>query len=140
LSCYVGVFVGPTAHDADHGEGHAWPIHDLHFDRGQYLAEIRRASADRSWETPRRATARLVADGLRTHGGIIPPAPVVGWVSPAGDNDGIQLSLERGQPGGKHFQQQLLSLTSVHSEPASAAHDIEQLRAVPADHWPARYR
>jgi hypothetical protein len=34
----------------------------------------------------------------------------------------------------------VLSLTSVHTEPEAAAHDIiEQLRAVAADQWPERY-
>jgi len=137
---YVGVFVGPTARSVDHQEGRAWPMQDLHFDRGQYVAEIRRASADQSWKTPRRATASLVAAGLRAHPGIIPPGLVVGWVSPAWDDDGIQLSLERGRSGGEPFQQQVLRLTSVHTKPESAAHDIiEQLRAVRADQWPAHY-
>jgi hypothetical protein len=135
---YVGVFVGPTARSVDY-EGRAWPIEDLHFDRGQYVAEIRRASADQSWETPCRATARLVADGLRSRPGIVPPDLVVGWVAPAWDDDGIQVSLERGQAGGEPFRQQVLSLTSVHTDPESAAQDIiEQLRAVPAEQWPAR--
>jgi hypothetical protein len=137
---YVGVFVGPTGRGVDDREGRAWPIEDVHFDRGQYVAEIRRASADRSWETPRRATARLVADGLRTRRGIVPPGLVVGWVSPAWDDDGIQLSLERAPSGGAPFQQRVLRLTSVHTEPDSAAHDIiDQLRAVAAEQWPARY-
>jgi hypothetical protein len=137
---YVGVFVGPTAHHVDHREGRAWPIQDLHFDRGQYAAEIRRASANQSWETPRRATARLAADGLRTHRGIVPPDLVVGWVSPAWDDDGIQLSLERAPSAGEPFQRQVLSLNSPHTDPEAAAHDIiEQLRAVPADQWPERY-
>jgi hypothetical protein len=137
---YVGVFAGPTARSVEHGDGRAWPIRDLHFDRGQYVAEIRRASADQSWETPRRATARLVADGLRTRRGVVPPGLVLGWVSPAWHEHAIQLSLERAPSGGGPFQQQLLSLASVHTEPASAAYDIiEQLRAVPAEQWPARY-
>jgi hypothetical protein len=137
---YVGVFVGPTARDVDLGEGRTWPIRDLHFDRGQYIAEIRRASADRSWETPRRATARLVADGLRTHRRIVPPGLMVGWVSPAWDDDGVQLSLEDERSGGEPSHQQLLHLTTVLTEPEPAAHDIiEQLRSVPADQWPARY-
>jgi len=52
---YVGVFDGPIAPDSDRFEGRPWPIPDLHFERGQYVAEIRRASADPFFQTPRGA-------------------------------------------------------------------------------------
>jgi hypothetical protein len=42
---YTGGFDGPTAPDGDRPDGRPWPIQDLHFDRGQYIAEVRRASA-----------------------------------------------------------------------------------------------
>jgi hypothetical protein len=48
---YVGVFTGPAALDSGCSDGRPWPIEDLHFDRSQYIAEIRRASGDRSWRT-----------------------------------------------------------------------------------------
>ena len=56
---YTGVFAGPTASGTDRFDGRPWPIQDLHFDRSQYIAEIRRASGDRSWET--RAGSRPVS-------------------------------------------------------------------------------
>lgn len=47
---YVGVFSSPD--DAVKGKkGRPWDLPDLHFDREQYIAEIKRASRDRSWET-----------------------------------------------------------------------------------------
>jgi hypothetical protein len=61
-------------------------------------------------------------------------------VSPAGDADRVRLSLESERTGGESSHQQVLHLTTVHTEPESAAHDmIEQLRAVAAHQWPARY-
>jgi hypothetical protein len=79
------------------------PIPDLHFDREQYVAEVRRAVADRSWETPRRVTARLVADGLRTRGVILPPDLELRWVEPAGD--GVRISFEGSKSGRLPFSQ-----------------------------------
>jgi hypothetical protein len=65
---------------------------------------------------------------------------VVGWVSPAWDDEAIRLCLERGHCGGEPIQQQVLSLTSVHTEAESAAHDIiEQLRGIAPEQWPTRY-
>jgi hypothetical protein len=137
---YTGVFDGPTAPDSDRFEGRPWPIRDLDFDRSQYVAEIRRASADRSWETPRRATARLVADGLRARGVVLPPDLRLRWVVPAWDGDGLMLSFENGRPGDKTFVQQVLSLASDHSEPDLAAQDIlGRLAAVPVSEWKSRF-
>jgi hypothetical protein len=48
---YTGVFTGPAAADSDCFDGSPWHIQDLHFDRSQYISEIRRASGGRSWET-----------------------------------------------------------------------------------------
>ena len=47
---YVGVFVGPVAPTSADHEGVPWDLPDLHFDRAQYVAEVARACADRSWE------------------------------------------------------------------------------------------
>lgn len=58
---FVGVFGGPTVTDVDASEGRPWSFPGVHFARDQYVAEVLRASAGRSWETARRATARLVA-------------------------------------------------------------------------------
>jgi hypothetical protein len=131
---YVGVFVGPTAPERDHHDGKPWPIPDLHFDRDQYVAEVERASADRSWETPRRITARLVADGLRTRDVVLPPDLRLGWVAPAWDGDGVMVSFVGGSV------QQVLRLTSDVAGSEPAARDVlDQLRAVPPDEWYARF-
>jgi hypothetical protein len=68
---YVAVFEDATAAaddvaaaDADEGLPQ-YDLADLRFDAAAYEAEVRRAAADRSWETPRRATARLLRERLR---------------------------------------------------------------------------
>lgn len=132
---YVGVFDGPAAPD-NSVEGTPWPIADLHFDRGQYIAEITRACGDRSWETQRRVTARLVAAGLRLRDVVIPPDLGLRWAAPAPDGDGVLLSFGNSPSGPESFVQQLLSLTSHHSAPERSAQDIlDQLQAVPAADW-----
>jgi hypothetical protein len=56
---YTGVFVDLDRRIGSNDEGRCWDLPDLHFGREQYIAEIERASADGSWETSRRRTARL---------------------------------------------------------------------------------
>lgn len=137
---YVGVFGGPTAPDGDPAGGRPLPIPDLHFDREQYVAEVRRASADRSWETPRRVTARLVADGLRARGVVLPPDLELRWVEPAWDGDGVTISFEGGGSGRHPFAQRLFTVTSRRTQPEQAARDVlGQLMAAPPDEWPARF-
>jgi hypothetical protein len=59
---YVGGFVGPVTQDVEDCDGKLWKLPAIHFDRDQYIAEVERASNDRSWETPRRQTARLLQE------------------------------------------------------------------------------
>jgi hypothetical protein len=135
---YVGVFDGPTVAGAPRSEGSPWPIQDLHFDRGAYLAEVARASADRSWETPRRVTARLIAQRLRAR--QVGPAPAVRlrWVTPAHDQDGVLLGFESG-PADRGVDL-ILRLTSELADPDAAALDIvDQLSAVSPQEWRARF-
>jgi hypothetical protein len=137
---YVGVFNGPTATDSHRFDGRPWPVADLHFDRGQYIAEIRRASGDRSWETPGRVTARLVADELRAREAALPPDLRLRWAAPARDGDGVQFSFENRPAAPESFAQHVLTLTSDQSEPEIAARDIlDRLRSVPASEWGARF-
>jgi hypothetical protein len=137
---YTGVFTGPTAADSDRFEGRPWPIQDLHFDRSQYIAEIRRASGDRSWETPRRVTARLVAGGLHARQVTLLPDLHLRWVASARYGDGVLLSFENDPSGDESFVQQVLRLASGRSEPERAAQDIlGQLHAVPAGEWSSRF-
>jgi hypothetical protein len=137
---YVSVFAEPTAADSDRFDGTPWPIRDLHFDRSQYIAEVRRASSDRSWETPRRVTARLVAAGLRARDVVLAPDLRLRWVVPAGEGDGVMLSFENRPSDAESFIQQVLSLTSDHSEPELAAQDVlDRLQAVPTGDWGSRF-
>jgi hypothetical protein len=131
---YVGVFIGPTnPGSADH-DGKSWDLSDLHFDYAQYVAEVQRATADRSWETPRRRLARLLEEHLTPMGLILPPGLSLNWVSPAWKAEGVVLSFEHtaGRSG-----QQLLHLNSTRADPDQAAEDIaEQLLSTSPDNWP----
>lgn len=123
---YTGVFARPLAPGSVDYEGRSWGLPDLHFDRDQYLAEVRRATADRSWETPRRLTARLLEEQLR-------PMPSLEWVSPAWREEGVVLSLE-------HHGQLVLHLTSSEQDPARAAADMaHRLRSTPPEEWARRF-
>jgi hypothetical protein len=135
---YVGVFDGPTAPDVHRFDGTPLPIPDLHFDREQYVVEVRRASADRSWETPRRVTARLVADGLRARGAALPPDLELRWVAPAWQRDGVSISFESN--ASIPSVQRVLTVSSRRTAAEPAARDIlGQLLAAPPDEWSARF-
>ena len=137
---YTGVFTGPTAPDTGRLDGRPWPFQDLHFGRRQYVAEIRRVSGDSSWETSRRVTARLVADGLRAQDVVLPADLRLQWAAPTWNADGVELSFEDRPPGGESFRQVLLRLDSAHSEPEQAAHDIlSRLQAIPVSEWGTRF-
>lgn len=126
---YVGVFAGPVADDSDKYEGKPWRLPDLHFDREQYEAEVARASADMSWETPRRKTARLVKQQLMDIALELPPNLTLRWVAPDWQTEGVELSFEHVTrvPEVK-LDQQLLRLSSSHSDPDRAAVDmVDQL-------------
>lgn len=62
---FTGVFVGPTIDRDVPDGGSPLPIPTLRFDAVGYEAEVRRAMGDQSWETERRATARLLGDYLQ---------------------------------------------------------------------------
>ncbi|RNI25128.1 hypothetical protein [Flexivirga caeni] len=89
---YTGVFDGPVRDDVDRFDGRAWGLPAIHFEAAQYEAEVCRAAADRSWETPRRLTARLVETRLRAAGFSVAPEFRLQWVSPAWRADGVELS------------------------------------------------
>jgi hypothetical protein len=91
---YVGVFVGPVAPEAADYEGRPWALPDIDFDREQYLAEVRRVTSDRSWETLRRQRARLLEDHLRPMELVLPQTLTLRWVSPAWSEEGVVLSFE----------------------------------------------
>jgi hypothetical protein len=50
---YVAVFEGPVADSVNDDDGIPWDLPDLHFDRKQYVAEVKHASKALSQETDR---------------------------------------------------------------------------------------
>jgi hypothetical protein len=133
---YTGVFVSPSE-AVDEDEGTPWELPDLHFDREQYTTEIERASRDRSWETGRRKTARLVYERLEPLGLILPPDLRLAWASPTGHEDGVTLMFERfiDGPWPEH-RELMLRLTSPLDDPDQAAEDMTQrLLSTPPDGW-----
>ena len=134
---YVGVFVGPVAPGAAEYEGKPWNLPDIHFDREQYLAEVRRATNDRSWETPRRQQARLLEERLRPDLALSPTL-TLRWVSPAWREEGVVLSFEHTTRDGDEWRhsQQLLLLNSPEADPVRAADDMaQQLLSTAAEDW-----
>lgn len=134
---YVGVFAGPVSTDVGHYDGKPWKLPDIHFDRDQYLAEVERASHDRSWETPRRQTARLLHEHLKPLGLVLPPDLTLAWVTTASAGEGAVLMFQHitGDPD-RGIQQQMLHLTSTHTDPAMASEDMaHQLLSVSPDDW-----
>jgi hypothetical protein len=135
---YVGAFIGPVdLYQEDKGDGRPWDLPDLHFSREQYVSEIGRASRDRSWETDRRRTARLLHERLEPQKPVLPPGLGLARVSPAWSNDGVTLMFQRviglPQPAA---DQQMLRLASTHSDPDRAAEDMaQQLLSTPPDGW-----
>jgi hypothetical protein len=134
---YVGVFVGPVSRDVEDYDGKPWDLPDIHFDRAQYLAEVERASKDRSWETPRRQTARLLHERLKPMDLALPPNLTLAWVSPAWAEEGAVVMFQHMTRDPDYdIQQQMLHLTSTHTDPAKAAEDMaNQLLAVFPEDW-----
>jgi len=134
---YVGVFVGPVTREVEDYQGKPWELSDIHFQPDQYLAEIRRASNDRSWETPRRQTARLLHERLRPIGLVLPPDLTLASVTPAWAEEGAVLMFQRLARDPDHrIQQQPLRLLSNRTDPTRAAEDMaNQLLSVSPDEW-----
>lgn len=137
---FVGVFFRPLAapvEDGDDWQGRPVPVPDLRFDLGQYVQEIGRASADLSWETPRRRTARLLRERLAPLRPVLPPDLRLGWVVPAWDGPGVALSFERDDP----YRQVVLRLASRHEDPEPAAGEMaDRLLASPPTDWARTFR
>jgi hypothetical protein len=131
------VFIGPLAVSADDDDSRAWDLPDLNFDREQYVAEVERASADGSWETSRRRTARLLYERLEPLQLVLPPDLGLASASLAWGEDGVTLMVQR-LIGAPRFEvrQQMLRLTSTLDDPDQAAQDMAQrLLSTSADDW-----
>ena len=79
---YTGVFARPllTGEVPPGGTRLRMPV--LRFDAGQYEEEVRRASKDRSWETDRRATARILRSTLTDAETLRRAGYTVQWAAP----------------------------------------------------------
>jgi hypothetical protein len=62
---YTGMFTGPLPPREDPEGGREWDLPTVRFSAQQYRDEVKRAVLDRSWETPRHATSRLVRPLVR---------------------------------------------------------------------------
>lgn len=133
---YTGVFVGPYPIGPDPANGRPWPLPTYRFAMGQYVAEVRRATADRSWESPRRATARFLTERLR--GSELPAGLSFRWASPG--KDGYAVSYQRNSTDPDWFRQVVLLMTSDETDSALAAQDMaDRLLATPPDERDSRY-
>jgi hypothetical protein len=136
---YVGVFFDPVR-SVSVGDGKPWDLPDLHFDRKQYVAEVKRAARDHSWETGRRRTARLVYERLAPLRVALPPDLALSWAVPAWRGDGVLVMFERPARAPRSAvrgadRQRMLRLTSALADPEQAAADMTRrlLGASPAD-------
>jgi len=121
------------------GLGRRWSIPDLRFDTRQYVEEIARVSQNRTWETPRRQTARLLHDQLTPLALSLPPDLPLRGVVPAWEGDGIVLQFGHEHADGR-LDQEELRLTSTHNDPVDAALDMaDQLRSIPPKEWHHRF-
>jgi hypothetical protein len=135
---HVGVFDGPLASaPAAPEKGRPWPLADFHFDRAQYESEVRRLTADASWETPRRRTARRVQERLAERGLLAAAAELnLQWVAPAWKREGVELYFEQLGDGPSPTEQLLLHVVSRHDDADDAAAEIvEKLAKVDPRDW-----
>jgi len=79
---YTGVFVKPSLDRPPTATGTRLRMPELRFDAAQYEAEVRRAAQDRSWETDRRATARLLRSMLGESESLLGAGYGLQWVVP----------------------------------------------------------
>lgn len=135
---YTGVFVSPGESVGSLDGGSPVGLPELRFDAARYEAEVRRASADRSWETPRRETARLLqeylhesADELRALGYNLT------WVACSSPVEGaFAVSLLDGR---RH--QLVVAVEAPERSPAEWAGDLAErlLRTAPGE-WHVTFR
>jgi hypothetical protein len=135
----AGAFVGPEPPDEQARRGSRWQIGTIRFDAGQYRAEIARASADRSWESRRRATARLLRPVVERL--VAAAAPHLELVSlrPSWWTDGLDLTLQHaGTTSVSRWQYLRLPVAGL--EPAGEADRLgAELALSDPRSWSARY-
>ena len=83
----MGPTLGDWVTDEILSAGERLGIEDMSFDSSQYLDEVKRASADSSWETDRRKTARLLGEYLEGESKTLERSGQrFGWASPELDD------------------------------------------------------
>lgn len=72
---YTGVFARPdddaSTTTETRADGRGFGLSEICFESEQYRTEVLRACADRSWETERRKTARILHDHLRSGSAVL---------------------------------------------------------------------
>lgn len=135
---YTGVFVRPTTSypNVDVIPCRQWNVPDLRFEREQYAAAIATASQDRSWETPRRQTARLMHEQLSRRHLMLPPDLPLQAVFPEWEGDGFIVRF------GVEFEDSTVHLEDLRlngaddQDPAGGAQQMaDQLRSTPPKDW-----
>jgi hypothetical protein len=130
---------GPTAPDAGGYDGRPLPFPDLHFAYDRYVTEIDRATADRSWETSPRVTARLVADGLRARDVVLHPDLRLAWTAPTSDPPAVMISFAAGDRY-RHDGQRVLVVPADTADPERGARQVlDRLGEIPPEDWAQRY-
>jgi hypothetical protein len=111
---------------------------DLAFDLEQYLAEVRRAIADRDWESDRWRTARLLDDylgqAIRDRGGLSGESFYPSYAEPADDAAGFLVTFW-GELVPRHGL--VVALTADPGTPEARARSMtDTLMATAVDEWP----
>jgi hypothetical protein len=137
---YTGVFVGPTvaewAAEEELNAGTRLPLPEMYFDRKQYRAEVARATADRSWETERRRTARLLREYLLREAGTLERTGYeLTWVAVRPELAAYHLSFWKGDA------QIVVELHADAGDPEEQASAMaEQLLRTSPEAWPVVFR
>jgi len=117
--------------------GRRLQIPPLAFDAGQYRAEVARASADDSWETTARKTARLLKQHLADEDAVFVGLGLQrGWVAPDWERpDAYSVSFVDGDG------QTVVVLTPAPGSPDDRAVEMaETLLRTPPHEWPVSAR
>ena len=137
---FTGVFDRPD--DASEGaEGDPLETPQLRFDAKQYDAELARAVADRSWESPSRATARILRAMLAEHEGLLANSNRrLGWVVSGWWHGGAgRFVIELRDPTDGR-RQYIVAITAKFGTPTSRARSmVDRLLAVPVEDWHSRF-
>lgn len=122
---YVAVFFGATTRfpHADPVPSRLSEVPDLQFDLEQYVSAIAAAAEDRSWETSRRRTARLLYERLSPLGLDLPSGLALLEVFPYWDGEGVIVRFGVSYDDGT-LSIEDLHVVSVHQDPAAAAADM----------------